>query len=327
MKCRTFLLMLLACILGGCFWVTTAMAQVPAKHPPETAKSEDGDAEPDKPHGPITYKAGVQLESITGFDAAKGTYSAEFVLFLHCDREPCNPQIDAVNAKAPLGKPDKLVDEKTHKIYKYKAELNAMVDMAEFPFDGHVLPLVLEDKADPDEVKWELDASTTSFDAAKCKLPGFAPVAWLAEAVKEDIGDGKSVGQIRFGLGIQRQKFAGFMSNLLPPLVMALFVMGATLFMKPKAAQGRIGGTSGSLLALVMFHKGALPPGGTLTLLDKFMIATYLVYVLNIVFSVIMLRMDDKKKEKPAEIAYLVAWGAVPGFAVLVWAAVLSGLL
>jgi len=296
-------------------------------HPEKKDAQGDADDEETEHKPPPKMKIGVQLESVTGFDAAKGTYSAEFIMFFHCDGEPCKPEIDAVNAKANLSKPEKLVNEKTYKVYKYKAEFNAMVDMADFPFDEHVLPIVLEDRAENEDSQWELDEKLTNFDAEKCKVPAFEPTQWLAAVVKDDVGGGTKVTQFRFGLEIKRKKFLGFLSNLLPPMVMAIFIMGATLFMKPKGAQGRLGGISGSLLALVMFHKGALPPGGSLTLLDKFMIATYFVYVVNILLTVVMLRADDKKQEKKAEIAYLIAWGAVPGFALLAWTLVFSGLV
>jgi hypothetical protein len=311
---------LLAIICNG----RASFAQDDKKPPAASAEAAAGG---DEQAEAVHYKVGVQLENITGFDAAKGTFSAEFVLFIRCDKEPCQPHIDAVNARAALATPEKLRDDKLLKIYKYKAELNALVDFEEFPFDEHVLPILLEDKSETVEVTWELDKDTTSFDKEKCKLPGFTPTHWLAAVVKEDIGGGESVSQLRFGLAITRQKFASFMSNLLPPLVMALFVMGATLFLRAKSAQGRLAGISGSLLALVMFHKSALPAGATFTMLDKFMIATYLVYALNIVLTVVMLRAEEQKRQARGELAYLVAWGLVPGFALVAWTAVFSGLL
>lgn len=319
-----FMTLLLSLLSLFALTACPAFAQQQPKEPPSQA-ADDGDG--GESAGPVKYKMGVLLENITGFDASKGTFSAEFVLFIQCEKEPCNPKVDAVNARAPLSKPDKLADDKLLKVYKYKAEFNALVDFEQFPFDEHLLPIVLEDATDADDVTWELDKQTTDFDKQKCKIPGFVPTHWVASVEKDDVGGGQKVSQLHYGVVIERQKFASFMSNLLPPLVMALFVFGATLFMKPKAAQARLAGISGSLLALVMFHKSAIPAGATLTLLDKFMIATYLLYVVNILLTVVMLRADDKKQERTGELAYLIAWGAVPGFALLFWTVVFSGLV
>jgi hypothetical protein len=301
--------------------VPAALAQEPPRaHAPGTADDEEN-------AGPVKVKMGVLLESLSGFDAAKGTFSAEFVVFIQCEKEPCKPHIEAVNAKGPLSKPEKLLDEKLHKVWKYKAEFNALVDFEQFPFDEHVLPIVLEDSSDPDEVTWELDKTTTDFDHEKCKVPGFKATHWVASVEKDDVGGGQKVSQLHYGVVIERAKFSSFMSNLLPAIVMALFVFGATLFMKPKAAQARLAGISGSLLALVMFHKSAIPAGATITLLDKFMLATYLLYVFNILFTVLMLRAEDQKKERKGELAYLIAWGVVPGLALVFWTIVFSGLV
>ena len=67
---------------------------------------------------------------------------------------------------------------------------------------------------------------------------------------------------------------------------------------------------------------GSLPPLGYLTRLDKFMIATYCVYLLNIGLSVLMVRFEEKKNERLSELMYLVAAGAVPGLALVVWLSV-----
>src|SRR5262249_27173079 len=216
-------------------------------------------------------------------------------------------------------------DEKLVKMYKYKADLNALVDTSMMPFDAHYLPVILEDRKNLD-VKFEIDDEHSSVEN-DVKLPGFDLVEGKPVPENEELGDGKHKQKALFGILVQRNRISAFMNYLFPPLIMAMFVMGATLFTKPKAAAGRLAGTAGGLLAVVMFHKGALPPGGVTTLFDKFIIATYLVYVINIVCTVMMLRMEEKKNEAGAELAYLAAWGAVPGFALVSWVAVFMRLV
>lgn len=75
-------------------------------------------------------------------------------------------------------------------------------------------------------------------------------------------------------------------------------------------------------MTVVMFHLSAtssLPPLGYLTRMDKFMISTYFVYLVNTAFAVAMVRLDEKKQERAAELAYFVAGGVVPGLALLTW--------
>jgi hypothetical protein len=56
-----------------------------------------------------------------------------------------------------------------------------------------------------------------------------------------------------------------------------------------------------------------------MTFFDKFMLASYVVYIANIAFSVAMVRFEEKKKERLSELMYLSACGAVPGLALMLW--------
>jgi hypothetical protein len=114
------------------------------------------------------------------------------------------------------------------------------------------------------------------------------------------------------------------------PVLIMMFVAAFTLLLKPKSAGGRLTAATAGLSAVVMFQVaqvGALPPLGYLTRLDKFMIATYLIYLANIAFSVAMVRFEEKKNERMSELMYLTAAGAVPGIALLAWTAVLMRLV
>ena len=127
--------------------------------------------------------------------------------------------------------------------------------------------------------------------------------------------------QLVFDVSITRPVLASFFKTLVPVFFM-IFVAGFTLLLKPKSAAGRLSAATGGLMTVVMFHLSAtssLPPLGYLTRMDKFMIATYVVYLVNILFAVAIVRFDEKKNEKFAELAYLAAGGAVPGLALLAW--------
>jgi uncharacterized membrane protein len=119
---------------------------------------------------------------------------------------------------------------------------------------------------------------------------------------------------------------AAFFKSLLPVFFM-VFVALFTLLLKPKSATGRLSTATGGLMSVVMFHissTSSLPPLGYLTRMDKFMIATYAIYMVNIAFTVAMVRFDEKKRERAADFAYLVSAGLVPGLALLLWVLVFA---
>ena len=146
---------------------------------------------------------------------------------------------------------------------------------------------------------------------------------------KQVLADGRQISEAQLGMALSRPRTSAFFKSLVPVIFM-VFVAGFTLLLKPKSASGRLTAATGGLMSVVMFHlssTSALPPMGYMTRLDKFMIATYVIYLVNIAFSVAMVRFEEKKKEKYSELAYLTAAGAVPGIALIAWVAVFMRLV
>ena len=125
----------------------------------EKDKDEKKDAEP---KGPVKMHVGVELTNLSKFEIGPGTYIAEFYLRIRCDSEPCKPDPDVVNGKI-TGK-EKLIDDKLVKELKVKAELSGLVDLTQFPFDEHILPIQIIDKANPTGIVYELDREETKID-------------------------------------------------------------------------------------------------------------------------------------------------------------------
>src|SRR5678816_2277513 len=95
---------------------------------------------------------------------------------------------------------------------------------------------------------------------------------------------------------IRRPRISAIFKSFVPVIFM-VFVAAFTLLLKPKSAAGRLATATGGLMSVVMFHLGAtssLPPMGYLTRLDKFLIATYFIYLVNIAFSIAMVRLEEK---------------------------------
>jgi hypothetical protein len=306
-----------------------AAAEPPAADKADADKPAEGaaDAAPAQAAGPRHALVVVALSRLNKFELANGTYNAEFELLIKCEEAPCNPAPVAANGKfvsVETQQIDPLV-----KLFSVKAELFAEIDLSEFPFDQHVLPLSIQDKNEAyeytystefaDEVLKELGAK--SFVDPDVKLAGWSVGGTLEpRVVKRSVGKFEEE-QLQFEVTIKRPLLASFFKTLVPVFFM-IFVAGFMLLIKPKGATGRLAAATGGLMTVVMFHLAAtssLPPLGYLTRMDKFMIATYLVYLVNILFAVGIVRFDEAKQEKRAELAYLIAGGAVPGVALVAW--------
>src|SRR5262249_35418188 len=150
-------------------------AAPPAAEPPDqkdkdkakkaSEPAEEGEEEIE--NEPVTMKVGVRFKSLNKLDLAVGTFQSEVVVRVACDREPCKPHLEIVNGS---GKAEKIEDSKLVKMYKYKADLNALIDTSAMPFDAHVLPLIIEDRKNLD-AKFEIDDAHSSVDP-DVKLPG-----------------------------------------------------------------------------------------------------------------------------------------------------------
>jgi hypothetical protein len=306
----------------------TAEAPQPGDDPgsPAEAPKEAEDAMPPT-HEPVTMKVGILVNEVSKFDLASGTFIAEFLVQFTCDHEPCKPDLDVANGKL-MGKPEKLEDKPLEKVYKVKAELTAIVDLSEYPFDSHNLQITLLDKGDPEQIKYVLDKDNTGIKDT-IKLPGWDVTQWAAVAGEEDLGDGQKIAEVHYFIEARRPTLMATFKSVVPVLIM-LFVAAFTLLLKPKSAAGRLSAATGGLMSIVMFQVGqvgSLPPLGYLTRFDKFMIATYLIYLANIAFSVAMVRLEEKKNERMSELMYLAAAGAVPGIALLGWTTIFLGIV
>ncbi|WP_169927751.1 hypothetical protein [Labilithrix luteola] len=307
-------------LFSGVSWAAESKA-AEGKKAPEAKQAAEEPA-----LGPRTVKIAVVLDKLTKFEIGPGTFNSEFFVFTGCDTEPCVTDPDVSNGK--VVSKEKVADLPTLKIFRVKAELEANVDLSEFPFDKHTLPITLTDK--DDDVTYVSDpALLTQF-----KMPSVNPEIRLAgwnvdtvlmpRVVTHKLEGGLEFKEASFDLPIARPVLASFFKTLVPVFFM-IFVAGFTLLLKAKSAAGRLTAATGGLMTVVMFHLSAtssLPPLGYLTRMDKFMLATYFVYLVNIFFAVAIVRFDEKKNEKFAELAYLIAGGAVPGLALVAWLSV-----
>ena len=217
-------------------------ADAKAEHKPD-AKG-DVDDEVASKHGPVTYTIDVDLESLAKFDLAQGSVAAEFILEIHCDKEPCDPHLEIGNGKVN-GKPEKIGEEPLSRKYRIKAELDSFIDLSGYPFDSHELQLELYEKHDPFQTS--LKAGTVGV-SEKLRLPGWEFDAKPAVSIEKiDTGDKTKQDQFVLSLGIHRPKMPQTFKALVPVFFM-LLVAAVGLFLRPKSIGPRFAASTGGLV-------------------------------------------------------------------------------
>lgn len=264
----------------------------------------------------------MNVQRLSKLELGPGTFEGDFVVGFTCEKEPCKPTPHIQNGEMK-GKPELLVNEPLHKLYRIKAELSADIDLGAFPFDEHVLMIQIGDR---DALDVTLKPDTKALSAKdEVSLPGWEVTGIAHHIVTEDLGGGLKEQAFSYEMTVRRPRVAAIAKNLLPALTMVL-VLFISLVMKPKMAAPRLAAGTGSFVAVIMFHNtaaGQLPPLGFLTLLDKFMFSLYVLWILHIAFSIGILRADEAKNEEGALKLYKVAFGVLPAVAAVSWALVL----
>lgn len=298
---------------------------------PATARADDAPALPQKAAHPAptedvdpndhvkqTFHVGTHIQRLSKLELGPGTFEVDFLVGYRCDKEPCTPRPTVANGEVK-GKVELVVDEPLHKVYRIKADLNAEINLSEFPFDHHELPIQLADRdgldviliADPKELAGKDDFT----------LAGWEVVSTTSKVESDELGDGLTAQLLVRAVTVKRPGIAAVVKNFLPAFVMVL-VLFVSMFMKPKMAAPRLAAGTGSFVAVIMFHNiaaGQLPPLGFLTVLDKFMLSLYLLWVLHITVSVLILRADDAKDEALGLKLYNASFVVLPLVALTGW--------
>jgi hypothetical protein len=287
---------------------------------PPAAAAAAAPQEEARPEGPVKVKVGVYLLNVGKYELATGTYTMDFYLSLRSDRDMGDQRFEFMNGRGSI---DKITDTKTEKFYRVQGNLMTNVDLRKFPWDSHVLPIVIEHASrTAKEVVYEVDAEQTGVDA-EVRLVGwdlkrFATATKLHEypVYKE------SYSQYAYQLEVGRVVLASSLKTFLPVFVFVIVTL-VSLLIGVEKADSRITMNTALLIAAVMFHlsiQSSLPPVGYLTLADKVMIATYAVIGTNLGLAVMLLRLMMLKAEPAAQALRRKAFLGVPGIAVVSYA-------
>ncbi len=246
-------------------------------------------------------EVGIYILNLGKFDISTGAFTADFYLSMKCS-EKCSEEFEFMNGRATSV--DKIIDEPKEKFYRIQANLNSPVDLREFPFDKQKMQIILEDKKKTiEELNYIAMEEETGIDDS-IFFPGWNIDGWTTE-IKEheyDIYD-EIYSQYVFNIDISRIVLNSFMKTFLPVFFIMLIVL-FSFILDPDKITTRLGMAGSALVASVMFHisiTNQIPPVGYLTFADKIMTLTYFILLATFTLNIILLDLQEKKKEKIVE--------------------------
>lgn len=292
---------------------TLALAAVLAPHPARAAG------------GPRQAKTGIYVLNVGELNTQSGSYKVDFYLTFQCP-ETCDASGFELMNGTILSK-DQQENTPTEEIFRVRASLSTNIDMRGYPFDRHDLPILLEDREQPDtQLVYVPDRALSGVDA-NVTVGGWNLDGWHADVTQHYYPPFKSTySRYEFDVVVGR----GIISSILKALVPALIIVGSgflALLLGPGKALQRLGIGTSALVGAILFHinlTSQVPPVGYLTVADKFMIANYTGLLGTLIATVVLLVIEERVSEARAwrfhrvsGIAVLAVWLAAQGLVVL----------
>ena len=81
------------------------------------------------------------------------------------------------------------------------------------------------------------------------------------------------------------------------------------------------------MIGLHLSYSASFAATSWLTRMDKLVIASYLVCLVNVAFATALVRFEEKSNKRAAKLTHLAALGTVPGVALVCWLSVLLRLV
>jgi hypothetical protein len=255
-------------------------------------------AENEIPSEEKNVKVGLYMLNLGKFDIATGSFTADFYLSMKCDSVCPNYNFEFMNGRASNF--EKMLDTPNEKFYRIQANLVSPIDLKDFPFDEQKLEIILEDKEKTiDELVYVPNPEESGIDDSIIFI-GWNLEDWKISNREHyyDIYD-ETYSQLVFEIPISRIMINAIFKTFLP-IVFIILIMLSSFVLDPDKITTRIAMVSSALVASVMFHvslANQIPPVSYLTFIDKFMILTYFVILICFIFNVILLELNEQKKE------------------------------
>ncbi|MFN8414626.1 MAG: hypothetical protein U0Z26_19770 [Anaerolineales bacterium] len=262
------------------------------------------------------YLVDITALNISGIDLSAGTYDVDFYITFICKTPPCThePAWDVMNSTEEISPQDQgtSIPFKEYD-YRLKTTLIAKVDYQFYPFDYLYIEMFIEDK---EHTSQEL---TYQLDSIEVDSMLFNPSGWYYRPQYNGgetnpvsyFGDPETFDRLDVWMFLERDRFGAFMKTIFAAIVIVMIGM-LSFLMRPDSVTERLGLTSSTLVAIVLYHislVAGVPATGYLTFVDKFMIATYVVVFFSLVVSVmLMVNVNKGNLERAEKIHQLTRW-------------------
>ena len=241
--------------------------------------------------GPVVVHIGNYVMDLTGYNAEEGLYEANFYVSFKSDSPVNISDFEMINGHAStIGT---LIDTPEKKYYRVFAQMSLDPDFHRYPFDRHVLQIIVEPKTRTErEIVLVIDEKETGLDP-DASLPGWEFSDSRAFTTNhtypgEDIPYSRAV----FSISVTRDSFSTFLKFFLP-VMLIIIVSLSSLMMR---VTSRLGLNASMFLAAVLIHwriADAIPSIGYATFLDYFMILTYATLVMVLVSGILAIRFSE----------------------------------
>ena len=302
-------------------------APPPVEKPAEKPAAKAGDGEEDAEIEAQPERKGEFVEvafEVTGIskiDPVKETFEVEGLATFHgkksvpkCDKGKMGKLFDGEAKRADLLDEHKEADGSLWRQCKVGVEIVGTVDVRRYPFDTQTLQFAVYDPSDAmDGVEYRAQKEQSGI-LDNVRLPGWEVESFSAETKKaKEEGTKTEVTKAEFTIEVHRPFFASFVKGLLAVLFQLMVTIIAIL-LRAKNVTNRITMVTGALLAIAATHNTVAASLGVayLTTADKFFLSCYFSLLVNVAFSVAMLRADDTKNEARVEKLYKAALVVVP---------------
>ena len=237
------------------------------------------------------------------FDIEAGTVGVDFYLDLDTGTNISISDFELMNGK--IESIDTIIDKPTEKEYRIVAVLTTEPDLSRYPFDRHMLRIIMEPKLKNErEMVFVTDQSKNGLDS-DADLPGWSFTGTSSAITnKTYVPDESPFSRAVFSYGIARDVTSTILKFFLP-IMLIIIVSLSSLMMK---VSSRLGLNASMFLAAVLIHwriADTIPLVAYATFLDLFMIITYATLVMVLISGILILKFTESgDKARVAQINY-----------------------
>jgi hypothetical protein len=210
---------------------------------------------------------------------------------------------------------EKLIDNSFEKFYRIQASLATNIDLRNYPFDKHSLPIQIEDRTNTsDSLIYKFNATDSGMD------PEVTLVGWQLDGYNATISPheysvyNQTFTRLIFNIEISRHKITAGIKFFLPVALIVIVALLSMLF-KADRISNRITVNSTMILAAVLLHlrlESDIPASAYLTFADEFMILTYGILILVLISTVMLAFHTTRKDHEQADKIYRYSLVIIP---------------